>query len=258
LSFTLTILLFAAGLFLGMLLLQEVGRRIGIHRLANDPEGAHAGIGAVDGAVFALLGLLVAFTFSGAAARFDTRRQLVVEEANAIGTAYLRLDMLPDKAQPELREKFKEYADSRLEVYRKLPDKAAARDELARSTRLQGEIWTLGVAGCRTDGPSVSAMLLLPALNQMIDITATRTMAAQMHPPVIIFVLLFALGFGCSLMTGYDMAASKRRNWTHLIGFAAVVAITVYVILDVEYPRLGLIRVDAVDQVLLELRQSMK
>jgi len=99
--------LLAVGLFLGMLILAEVGRRIGMRRLAQDPEGAEAGVGVVDGAVIALVGLLIAFTFSGAAARFDTRRQLIVEETNDIGTAYLRLDMLPVDAQPALREKFR-------------------------------------------------------------------------------------------------------------------------------------------------------
>ena len=112
------VVLCALGLFLGMLILLEVGRRIGARRLAEDPEGAEAGVGTVEGAVFALLGLLIAFTFSGAASRVDTRRQLIVEETNNIGTAYLRLDLLPVEALPGLREKFRLYVDTRLEVYR--------------------------------------------------------------------------------------------------------------------------------------------
>ena len=78
------------------------------------------------------------------------------------------------------------------------------------------------------------------------------------HPPSIIFVLLFGLGLGCSLVAGYGMAGSTQRSWIHMIVFAAMTAVTVYVILDVEYPRFGLIRVDAADQVLVELRESMK
>ncbi len=102
-KYELSVFLLTLGLFLGMLLLLEVGRRIGGRRMAKDPAGALAGIGAVEGAVFGLLGLLIAFTFSGAGTRFDTRRQLVVEETNAIGTAYLRLDLLPAALQPALR-----------------------------------------------------------------------------------------------------------------------------------------------------------
>ena len=101
-------------------------------------------------------------------------------------------------------------------------------------------------------------MLLLPALNQMIDITTTRTMAGQMHPPMVIFVMLFGLALAGALLAGYGMAGGKSRDWLHMLGFAAVMAITVYVILDIEYPRLGLIRVDAFDQVLVEVRASMK
>src|SRR5262252_8180189 len=86
--------LLAVGLFVGMLTLLEVGRRIGVRRLERDPEGLHAGT--IEGSVLALLGLLLAFTISGAGSRLDARRQLIIEETNAIGTAYLRLDMLPD------------------------------------------------------------------------------------------------------------------------------------------------------------------
>lgn len=248
----------SGGLFVGMLLLLETGRRIGIRRTQQDAEGVRAGLGAVDGAIFGLMGLLIAFSFSGAASRFDGRRQLVVEEANAIGTAWLRLDLLPAGAQPALREKFRRYVDSRLEVYRRLPDLESALAELDRSRALQGEIWSDAVASCREPGGQQATMLLLPALNQMIDITTTRTMAAKTHPPVIIFGMLAVLALACSLLAGYGMAGGKTRSWIHMIVFAAILAVTVYVILDLEFPRLGIIRVDAVDQVLVELRQSMK
>jgi hypothetical protein len=258
-DYTSIVLLTTLALFLGMLLLLETGRRLGVRRLASDPEGARAGTGTVEGAVFALLGLLVAFTFSGAASRFDQRRDLIVEETNDIGTAYLRLDLLPPSAQPALRDLFRRYVDSRLEVYRKLPDLQAAMAQLAHSTKLQGQIWSQAVAASRTEGaPPSAAMLLLPALNQMIDITTTRTMAAQMHPPLVIFALLFALSLGGALLAGYGMAGGKSRSWVHMIGFAAVLAVAVNVIIDIEYPRLGFIRVATFDQALAELKDSMK
>jgi hypothetical protein len=250
--------LLALGLFLGMLALLETGRRIGAVRTKQEGEGASAGTGAVESAVFALMGLLIAFTFSGAAARFDTRRQLIAEEANAIGTAWLRLDLLTAEAQPAMREKFRAYLDSRLETYRRLPDLAAAREEHARTTKLQAEIWAQAVASCREQGTQPATMLLLPALNQMIDITTTRSMAAQMHPPAIIFAMLFALALASALLAGYGMGGGGTRNWIHMVGFAALIAGSVYVILDLEYPRLGWIRLDAADRVLVELRESMR
>ena len=250
-------ILLAAGLFVGMVLFLELGRRIGARRLREDPEGAKAGKGAIEGAVFALFGLLLAFTFSGAASRFDDRKHLVVEEANDIGTAYLRVDLLPAEVQPELRDLFRAYLDSRIATYRKLPDVAAAHAEVARSVELQGKIWNRVMQATRVMGPSPATPVVVGALNDMFDIVTTRVMAAKMHPPKILFGLLFVLALGCSVVAGYGMAESRSRSWIHMIGFAAVTALTVYVILDMEYPRFGLIRVDEVDEVLVQLRQSM-
>jgi hypothetical protein len=252
-------LLFTLGVFVGMLIMLDVGRRIGARQLANDPKGSRTGTGTLEAAVFALLGLLIAFTFSGAVSRFDARRHLIVEETNAIGTAYLRLELLLAGAQPVLRETFRQYVDSRLQVYRKLPDVQAAKLELAQATKLQGEIWTQAVAASQAEGASsASRMLLLPALNQMIDITTSRTMAVQMHPPLIIFAMLFLVALTSALLAGYGMAGGKSRRWIHVVGFALVVALSVYVILDIEFPRLGLIRVNAFDQALVDLLNSIK
>ena len=254
-QFTFKALLLAAGLFAAMLACQELGRRLGLRRAAREAEAARAGAGVVDGAVFALLGLLIAFTFSGAATRFDQRRALIVEEANAIGTAYLRIDLLPAPVQPEVRESFRRYVDARLAAYRALPDMDKANAELRRANALQQDIWSKSVAA--TAGTQAS-VLVLPALNAMIDITTTRTMAAQMHPPAIIFVLLCGLALVGAVLAGDAMAAGKQRDWVHMTTFALALAGAVYVILDLEYPRLGFIRVDAFDAVLVELRESMK
>src|SRR5262245_24463182 len=91
--------IYPALLFLAMLLCIHFGRMLGLRRRAMDPEGATVGLGTIEAAVLALLGLLIAFTFSGAAGRFDSRRHLVVEEANDIGTAYLRIDLPPADRQ---------------------------------------------------------------------------------------------------------------------------------------------------------------
>jgi len=248
---------FSLSLFLGVVLALVIGRRIGVRRAAQDPEGARAGVAAVEGAVFGLMGLLIAFTFSGAAARFDARRQLIVEEANAIGTAWLRLDLLPATAQPAIRQGFRDYLDSRLATYRNFSDTEAVEQEWARSVRLQGEIWNQTAVACREPGMQQATMLLLPALNQMTDISTTRAMATRMHPPVIIFAMLFGLSLIAALLAGFAMVGGRSPSWLHVIGFAAVMAITVYVILDLEYPRRGLIRVDRFDQALVDLRASM-
>jgi hypothetical protein len=250
--------IFAISLFLGMLALLEVGRRLSIRDRLKGASKETVGLASVEGAVFALFGLLLAFTFSGATERFNKHRELIAEETNAIGTAYLRLDLLSKGAQPVLRDLFGKYLDARLDVYRKLPDIEAAKAALTTSTHLQNEIWTDAVSASRlADSHPDAGKLLLPALNVMIDITTTREMAANLHPPPIIFILLFALGLGCSLLAGYGMAASPR-SWLHIMGFTAITVITVVVILDIEYPRHGLFRADEADQVLIDLRENIK
>lgn len=249
--------LFAIGLFVGINLMMELGRRVGAHRRARIMEGGAAGVGAVEAATFGLMGLLIAFTFQGASARFDKRRELIVQEANNIGTAWLRIDLLPPSAQPVMRDLFRKYLDSRLETYRKIPDMVAVKIELDRTAQLQSEIWKVAMAGQKEVGQAVVAGLL-PPLNQMFDIVTSRTMASKTHPPKIVFIMLALMACASAFMAGHGMSGSKTRSWVHILGFASILAITVFVILDMEYPRVGTIRVNSFDQVLVDLRQSMK
>jgi len=250
--------LIALALFAGMLVLLVLGHAWGRRRLLAHPEGGGEGAGALDGAVFALLGLLIAFTFSGAASRFDDRRHLIVEEANDIGTAWLRIDLLPDAAQPAMRDLFRRYLDSRLETYRRLPDLAAAREELEHTAALQGEIWSRGVTACQAKGDTPTTTLFLGALNPMFDIVTTRTAASRIHPPLVVFALLIGLALACAFLAGFGMAREPRPDRLRLAAFSGVMALCVYVIIDLEYPRAGFIRVDEFDQVLVELRETMK
>jgi len=249
--------LLVLGILVGMLFMLEIGRRLGAHRMAQDPEGAKAGAGAVEAAVFGLMGLLVAFTFSGAASRFDTRRMQLVEEANCIGTAWLRLDLLPAKTQPPLREKFRQYTDARLAFFRKSADAPAAKIELDRASLLQNEIWTQVLAACRESGESSTTMLLVPALNEMFDMATTRMMGTRMHPPMIIYVTLGLFLLVSSLVAGYHMGEGRARSWVHSLAFVVAIALAFYLILDYELPRVGFIRIESFDQVLVDLRKSM-
>ena len=256
--YTLSTGLLAFGLFLCMLFLLECGRRIGRRRLKREEKKGKPGFRAVDGTVFGLLGLLIAFTFSNALSKFDQRRQLIVEETNAVGTAYLRLDLLPADERTTLREMFKKYVDLRIKAYHLLPDVEAAVAELKRAHAVQQRIWKCAEAACRKSDRTTAAMLLLPALNQMIDVASTRTLATRIHPPQIIFILLVTVTLAASLLVGFATAGDNRRSWIHMIVFAFVLSLTVFVIMDIEYPRLGIIRVSTFDQAMVELRQSME
>ena len=225
----------AIPLFVVMLILIEAGRvlRGRTHREPNT---------AIEGAVFALFGLLLAFTFSGAMTRYDDHRHLIVEEANAIDVAYRRLDLLPPDAQPPLRQAFREYVEVRQHRFDELPDSPQSIKALQDTKRLQDEIWTRSIAACGLPpvnpqcGPD-AAKLLLPALNAMIDITADRRAAYEMHPPTVVFDLLYLLSCGCALLAGFSFAKSNR-DWFYTVLFSFIVSITIYATLDIEYPRL--------------------
>src|SRR5215470_9990759 len=152
----------ALAIFVGVVLFLRLGRRVGLWAIARDGVAGTPNISSLEAAVFALLGLLIAFTFSGALSRFDIRRAQAVDEANAIGTAYLRIDLLPAPAQPALREAFRSYVDARIATYRKLPDIDAATREFLRWQQVRSEILVQAVAGIRVQvsGPESEFVLL--------------------------------------------------------------------------------------------------
>jgi len=140
-SFTIITLLEGVGLGIAMLALFALGTRSAARRLAQSSDKSAVDGGVIDASVFGLLGLLLAFTFSGAASRFDHRRELITKEVNAIGTAWLRIDMLPPATQPAIRAGFRRYLDARISAYAKLPDEAAAFRELQRAQEEQASVW---------------------------------------------------------------------------------------------------------------------
>jgi len=253
------LLVFVPSLFLIMLLVLETGRRIGKRYYSMEESDHHRGNRIlVESAIYGLLGLLIAFTVSGAANRFDARRTLTVQEANAIGTAYLRLDLLPAAAQPELRRKFRRYAEARLAVFRLLPDFEASNAETIRANELQRSIWNEVIAAL-PGVPQSATLMLLPALNEMFDITSSRAIAGQAHTPLVILCALAVLALFCCLLAGYGLAGENPLGSAlRMIGFALIVTLTIFVILDLDYPRVGLIRLDYADQALIDVLAGMR
>ncbi|MGL4402015.1 MAG: DUF4239 domain-containing protein [Luteolibacter sp.] len=248
---------FAAALFAGVLVCMRIGWRIGRKRLQSLGEDGQAGLGALDGAVFGLMGLLIAFTFTGAATRFDARRSLVTQHVNAIGTAWLRLDLLADPEREKARDGFRRYVDTQMEIVRSSGDDKAVLAGMTRLSATQQEIWANLIHAVRSDKSLPLTQAVLPPANEMFDLSTSRFMAAQQHPPMAVFLMLGALVLVSGLLAGYGMAKAERQSRLHLFGFAAIMALSVYLILDIEYPRLGLIRIDSFDQAIIELRQSM-
>ncbi|MEZ5460775.1 hypothetical protein [Dokdonella sp.] len=247
----------SVSLLVSMVLIYELGRQIGRAQIRRDPKGLAKGIGAAEGSVFGLLGLIIAFTFSGAGNRLEARRALITEEANDIGTAYLRLDLLAEDDKMELRERFRRYAELRatpplIDTFTAADDWYLQTDEMLRT------LWKRSLeASQRSEADPDAKKLLLPALNAMIDITSTRKRATMDHPPLAIYLLLGGLSLLGALMIGYAAADNDRRNWLHPIAFAVITSLAVHLILDLEFPRVGLIKVDSSDAAILEARKQM-
>ncbi|MCB1232511.1 MAG: DUF4239 domain-containing protein [Verrucomicrobiae bacterium] len=249
--------IFAVGLFFGVLGCSRLGWRLGVRRFANEGDDGQAGLGAVEGAVYGLMGLLIAFTFTGAASRFDHRRDLITAEVNAIGTAWLRLDALDEPSRQEVRGLFRQYLDGNLELTQHGTRENEILAVVAEVGSLQQAIWDrVNEAAWQAPAKPIP-QLLYPALNEMFDSFQRRILSTRQHPPLPVYLMLSLTVLTSALLSGFGMAKAKRQSRVHLFGFSAVLALSIYLILDLEYPRLGLVRVDSFDQALLELRDSM-
>ena len=246
------------GLFCIMLLSAAAGRRIAAWRSRLRDDASAVGTSAVDAAVLGLLGLLLAFWFSSAGTRLDMRRSLIVEEANAIGTAWLRLDLLPEDAQPAVRDEFRSYLDLRLA---QTPGATHAESDAVLAKRVataQDSIWRQSVAAAPRCESDQAAVLLLDSLNAMFDAGTRHRAALNAHTPAAILALVLLVAIFAAVLAGHDMAGRGRFNWLHIIVFAGVVSLTIWVIYDLEMPRYGLIRVNNYDQTMVDLRDSFR
>jgi hypothetical protein len=238
----------------GMLLMVEGGRRLAIHR----PPSTSTGSSTIVASCFGLMSLLLAFTFYGAAARFDLRRDLIVQEANAIETAYRRLDLLPREMQARVKEMFRQYVATRLETYQKISDPEGFKDALDRTVVLQNEIWQEAVAGGQATGTTTAHVLLLPSITQMFDFAATRNLFLEAHPPYTVIILLVLTVMVSSLLAGYELSAPGRHSWLYKASYILVLSAALVVIADYEYPRLGLDHISRYDKVIAQTLDHMK
>jgi hypothetical protein len=243
------------GAYLG---LQAVGRVVGARRRRRDDDRSSTGL-AVEGSLFALLGLLVAFTFAGGQDRMDARRKLIVDEAAAMSTAYARIDLLPPERQPVVRETLRQYVDARIAYYRTVvADRPVARAHHAHAETLQQRLWS-EVASALAAAPRVvgAPVIVAPAFNEMFDVTIARDVALHTHLPLSVFLLLEILGLACAFFAGLDMGRNGNFGWLHVLTFALALSVTAYVIADVEFPRAGISQLNSADEALARVRAGM-
>lgn len=242
-------------LFFGLIAGLEGGRRMGrrFRRQAADEGG-----GSADGVLYAVLGLLIAFTFTSAASRFDERRRLIVQQANALGTAWLRVDILQPEHQPEIRKRMRRWVELVCQTQQLAGDPAQFMAMVEESERLQQEVWQLTIKAVEDHPKPPLAAQTLPPLNDWIDLTSTRLAMNTMDPPPAVLQTIIVLSLAGSVLAGFALSKSPKRSVLHMIAFAGAISLCIYVIQDLNHPRAGLLRVDATDQAMLDLKESMK
>jgi hypothetical protein len=244
------------GLFLLLLLCLEIGH---IHGQKSATKGGDdKGVSTVEGAVIGLVGFLLAFSFAGAQTRLEARRATIVDEANAVGTAYLRTDLLKLSDQVRIKPLFREYVEHRMGGTARLPDFAAATAEWRKADLVGQRIWSLGIEGTRTTGQYADRRLLLDALNHMYDVAKVREVAVATHLPIPVVGLLVALIALAALLAGSSLAHNSRKKGLHRIVLALVFASVMTVLIDLEFPRLGWIQLQNADFAMQSVKQDIE
>jgi hypothetical protein len=254
-------LLFAFLVFSILLILLWVGvlagRQFGQKQLKQAEGQKLETVSVAEGAVFALLGLLVAFTFSGAYDRFEWRKTHIIDEANAFKTAYQRLDLLLPSKQALLREELRHYLDLHLETYHQVPYIHKVMATYKETQELEANIWKEVVAASDKTANQSLAQLVIPAIQTFFEVANSGTCMMLIHAPLAIFALLIALALLGAFLAGYSTAESKMRQSIHILCYVALTALTIYVVIDLEFPRIGLIRIDTFDRILAQVRNDL-
>lgn len=223
-----------------VLLSIEAGYWLGRSRCRHSEDEKEAPVGAIVGATLGLLAFVLAFTFGLAASRFDARRQIVVEEANAIGTTYLRAGLLPDGRGVKVRKLLGEYVDARLEVIQT----GDIEHVLRRSEQLHRELWNEAEAVGQQHPDSIVVGLFIQALNETIDVHSTRVLVGlQNRLPGILWATLYLVTMLTMAGVGYHEGLSKSRRSLAILVLVLAFSAILTMVADLDRPQEGFLRV---------------
>ena len=247
----------AALLFIGIILCYFGGRMMLGYRRKMDPAHEPSGMGAFEGAMLGLLSLLLAFTFNMSASHYDTRRSQLISEANDIGTALLRCDLYPDSVRDVFRADLKSYTAERINYYLAGNNENEIHTSLQKANIISAKIWERAAAVSKQEGSATKSMQMIPAVNAMIDALTTREEARKEHVPSSILCLLLILCLTGSFIVGYA-GKSQKADWIVLLSYSLMTVMTIYLILDLDQPRYGMINLNSAHQNIYDLMNSFK
>jgi protein-S-isoprenylcysteine O-methyltransferase Ste14 len=208
--------------------------------------------------LIALLFFLLAFTFGMSGDRYDSRRKIVIEEANDIGTAILRSDLYPDSTRALFRKDFKDYVDTRISYYKVGPDlkEILAADSLSQV--ISAKLWKRATSLSKDPNNLAATQQMIPALNTMIDVTTSRLSGEKAKVPQSILVMLFFLSIISSFYNGYSEGRNGRMDWIVQIGFCLLVSLVILFTLDLDRPRRGFVNLDVPNQTIIDLKKNFE
>jgi hypothetical protein len=231
-------ILFAV-LLAGLLVVVEVGYRLALLVSANDDEEQHHQIVAARDGIAVLLSLLLGFTLPMAQPHYELRKHLIVDEANAIGTATLRARTLPEPARGKILGLLREYVEARIAFAEAGLQRQQLQSSLAHAKQLQEQIWQQSLAVAR-QSPTPITSIFLQSLNELIDLSEKRMAALEDRVPPAMWLMLFLISLLTCLLVGYSM---RRRSFLIMLVSPLMIAVVLALIADLDSPRAGLIQV---------------
>lgn len=248
--------LIAGVLLLSMALAIELGHRLGLRSKGATNEATRAHISGIQSSILGILALLLGFTFSLSLQRFDSRSEAVVEEANAIGTAYLRVQLLPAAMRTEVRALLRDYLDLRVQAsVLTAVDRTERQDLLAKAGRAQNALWGYAVQALEVDPNAYAPTLFAESVNQLIDNFGKRDAALGRHVPEVVLLLLYGTFLMTGAIVGFSTGIAGHRPSMVSYVLVALIVVLVFIILDLDRPRRGLIEVS--QKSLLDLQSGI-
>ena len=244
-------LLFVATIVV-LLLAVEGGYRLGGHRERKAKPEYAPHVQALVTTTMGLLALVLAFTFSFAASRFETRKQMVVEEANTIETTFLRAGLLPDDRGPKVRAMLREYVDLRLQVI----ELGNVDQVLQRSHELHRELWKQAEAAGREQPNSIVVGLFVESLNKTIELHAIRVkVAIRSGIPGVMWAALFVVAILNLMAVGYHAGLVKTPRSPTVATLVMSLTVVLMLTADLDHPQEGALKVS--QQAMIDLRRAM-
>ena len=238
-----------------MLAFAELGFRFGLRLHAANDTARKRQISGIQGAVLGLLGLLLGFTFAMAVQRYDTRRELVLQEANAVRTTYLRGSLLPEAHQAPVRDLLRRYVDLRLKYWQLVDDPAKLAEGRRLIQDIQTELWKHATEAAK-EAPNDITATFIGSLNETIDTDAKRIAAMRAVIPTGVWLLLgMVAAFGC-VTTSYGAGADGTRSKLGSVFLPLLITVVIVLIFDISHPRVGLIQIG--QEPLVDLQQSFQ